>query len=254
MTDSSLPAHYAEGDFRVGRVLSRTFSVLSRNFLTFFTVCAVASLPGMLIQASISFREDEISFEELTGPLWGGLLWWFVVIVLYTFSQAIVLYGAFQDMRGRPVSLIESLRVGFGRFFPIIGLAIVASILVSFASLFFLVPGLILFTMWWVATPACVVERLGPIRSLGRSRQLTKGYRWRIFGLILLLILISAVVGIVLVLGVAAIGGTIAAAIASLIWSGAWAAFYAIAAVVAYHDLRVAKEGVDTEQIAAVFD
>jgi hypothetical protein len=31
-------------------------------------------------------------------------------------------------------------------------------------------------------------------------------------------------------------------------------AFNAIVIVVTYHDLRVAKEGVDTEQIAAVFE
>ena len=46
-------------------------------------------------------------------------------IMLYTLAQAIVLYGAFQDMRGRPVNLAESLQVGLQRFFPIVGLAIV---------------------------------------------------------------------------------------------------------------------------------
>ena len=40
----------------------------------------------------------------------------------------------------------------------------------------------------------------------------------------------------------------------SLVWSALWGAFYAILAVVTYHDLRVAKEGLDTDQIAAVFD
>ena len=45
MTDTSVPTRFAEGDFRVGRVLNRTASVFSRNFLTFFIVTAVASLP-----------------------------------------------------------------------------------------------------------------------------------------------------------------------------------------------------------------
>jgi hypothetical protein len=31
-------------------------------------------------------------------------------------------------------------------------------------------------------------------------------------------------------------------------------AFYAVLIVVTYHDLRVAKEGIDTDQIAAVFE
>jgi hypothetical protein len=39
-----------------------------------------------------------------------------------------------------------------------------------------------------------------------------------------------------------------------LIWNALWAAFFAVVNVVAYHDLRVAKEGVDTAQIAAVFE
>jgi hypothetical protein len=50
------------------------------------------------------------------------------------------------------------------------------------------------------------------------------------------------------------IGGPTLAWIVFLAWSAAFGAFYAIMVVVIYHDLRVAKEGVDTDQIAAVFD
>jgi hypothetical protein len=47
---------------------------------------------------------------------------------------------------------------------------------------------------------------------------------------------------------------TVLAMLGNLIWNGVWGAFYAIFVVVTYHDLRVAKEGVDVHQIAAVFD
>jgi uncharacterized membrane protein len=157
-------------------------------------------------------------------------------------------------MRGRPVSLSESLQVGLQRFFPIVGLAIVMGIMVMLGFILLIVPGLILLTMWFVSTPACVVERLGPIRSLGRSSELTKGHRWKIFGLMLVLLLISMVVTPVIEYSFAAIGGTMLVLIASLLWNGVWGAFYAISVVVTYHDLRVAKEGIDIEQIAAVFD
>ena len=49
MTDTSLSARFAESDFRVGRVLNRTASVLSRNFLPFFIVTAIANLPTLLL-------------------------------------------------------------------------------------------------------------------------------------------------------------------------------------------------------------
>jgi len=247
MTDTSVSTRFTESDFRVGRVLNRTTSVLSRNFLIFFIVTTVASLPLVLMRGLQSESEPGQNVVLV-------LISFFLAIVLYTLSQAVVLYGAFQDMRGRPVSLSESLQVGLQRFFPIIGLAIIVSILVGLASILLIVPGLILFTMWFVATPVCVVERLGPNASMRRSSQLTKGHRWKIFGLILLLIIISAMVSPVIEFGLAAVGGSTLAIIASLIWSGVWGAFYAISVVVTYHDLRVAKEGINIEQIAAVFD
>ena len=40
----------------------------------------------------------------------------------------------------------------------------------------------------------------------------------------------------------------------TLVWSMIWGALVAIFMVVLYHDLRVAKEGLNTDQIAAVFD
>jgi hypothetical protein len=42
--------------------------------------------------------------------------------------------------------------------------------------------------------------------------------------------------------------------VGSLVWAGLASAFGVIFAVAIYHDLRVAKEGIDTSQIAAVFD
>jgi hypothetical protein len=250
MTDASVPVtRFAESDFRVGRVFNRTSSVLSRNFLAFFVVIAVANLPSLLLFKGPSAAAGDAVRTAILAAA-GGLL----LIVLSVLSQAVVLYGAFQDMRGRKVDLVESLRVGLRRFFPIVGLAIAMTLLAGLAAIFFIIPGLILLTMWFVATPVCVVEQLGPSASLRRSSQLTKGHRWKIFGLMLLLLIVSAVVTPMIEVALNAIGGTLLTAIGSVVWNGIWGAFYAISVVVTYHDLRVAKEGIDIEQIAAVFD
>src|SRR6266852_3996446 len=177
MTDAPLSTRFAESDFRVGRVLNRTSSVLSRNFLIFFVVTAVANLPTVLLfKGSTSIATGSGQSAALGVGLM--IVGFFLMVVLYTLSQAIVLYGAFQDMRGRQVSLTDSLKVGLRRFFPIIGLAILMSLGIGFGMLLLFIPGLILLTMWFVATPVCVVEQLGPFRSMGRSSQLTKGHRW----------------------------------------------------------------------------
>jgi hypothetical protein len=255
MTDASLTARFTESEFRVGRVLNRTSSVLSRNFLIFFVVTAVAHLPALLFfKGTTTTATADASGAELAmagAMVIGGLL---LMIILSTLSQAIVLYGAFQNMRGREVSLTESLQVGLRRFFPIIGLAFLVSLLAMLAAIALLFPAFILFTMWFVATPVCVVEQLGPWSSMRRSRELTKGHRWKIFGLFVLMIIISAVAGGTIQAAFTAMGGTPLALVGDVLWNGVWGAFYAIAVVVTYHDLRAAKEGVDIDQIAAVFD
>src|SRR5437879_1495000 len=106
MTDASLPAaHFTEGDFRIGRILGPTSSVFSRNFLNFFVVTAIASLPMLLLlKGADGTGDNPLRTLQLVGL---GL---FLGIVLSTLSQAIVLDGAFQDMRGSPVDLRESVR------------------------------------------------------------------------------------------------------------------------------------------------
>jgi uncharacterized membrane protein len=65
-------------------------------------------------------------------------------------------------------------------------------------AVLFLIPAVVLFLMWSVATPALVAERIGVFSAFGRSRYLTKGARWKILGLLIViwvvLLIISGVV------------------------------------------------------------
>jgi hypothetical protein len=156
-------------------------------------------------------------------------------------------------MRGRPVRLAESTSRGLARFLSLLGVMILQALGVGFGALFFLIPGFILMVMWYVAVPTTVVEQLGPIRSLGRSRQLTKGFRWKLFGLLLLTLVISLIGGSCIAF-VARYGSPPVQAVTQAIWSGVSGGFSSVLIAVTYYYLRVAKEGVDIDQIAAVFD
>jgi hypothetical protein len=249
VTDAPLSAKpFAEGDFRAGHVISRTVSVLSRNLLPFSLVSAVANVPDLLISA---FGNDSVATSA--AAVW-AFLGAILTIVLNALSEAIVVYGAFEDMRGRRVDLMESTRIGLRRFFPVLGVALGVAILTGLASLLFIIPGIIVFTRWFVAMPACVVEKFGVSDSMGRSSELTKGHRWKIFGLWLVVIVAGTIVEGAIDDGMRAVAGAAPALVLGLVWSAVWGAFYSIMVVVTYHDLRVAKEGVDTDQIAAVFD
>jgi hypothetical protein len=249
MANTSVSANRgAAGDFRVGRVFDRTSSVYTRNFLIFTLVPLVAYLPSLLLPT----RADGMAYQN--GGWMIALLAIILTVTLGLLSQAILVYGSFQDMRGKQVDIGESFNVGIGRLVPILGLTILEGLCIMVGFMLLFVPGLILITMWFVAVPICIVERRGPWQSLVRSGELTKGHRWKIFGIVLVLYLVSAIVGYILTSVLTAIGGTVLAMIATLLWNGVWGAFFAIFVVVTYYELRVAKEGIDIEQIASVFD
>ncbi|MBC6440046.1 MAG: hypothetical protein GDA49_06480 [Rhodospirillales bacterium] len=129
-----------------------------------------------------------------------------------------------------------------------------------------------LFVLLWVVLPAAVVEKINPFPSMGRSIALTKGYRWKVLAIIIAIIAVSlAVFAIFYVLFFVtifitlfvfeAVGAldlirvnffsiTIILVFPQLIGIGVLASV----AAVSYHDLRVLKEGVGTEQIAQQFD
>jgi hypothetical protein len=242
----------AEGDFRVGQTLSRAWRVFTANFFkTFLIAIVVAAVWFALLMPRYSpgqpMPPEAIArLVALTGlSILAG-------IVIYTLAQAAILYIAFQSMRGRVVGIAEALRRGLARFWAIVGLAILTGLGIWIGFLL-IVPGIMFAIRWSIALPACVVEGLGPFTSMRRSAELTKGHRWKLFGIFLLLWAASWFIGLFIGLLLKP-AGFVPAQAGQAVWNAAWTAFWYVTLVMVYHDLRVAKEGVDIEQIAAVFD
>jgi len=284
MTNAATSAPFAEGDFRVGRVINQSVSVLSRNFPALFLIGVVAYLPIRL--AALGFTSlTRGTLPVSVTPLRTGiaaLLFVLTLLFFSMFSQAVILHAAFQNMRHQPTNIVESLKVGLRRIFFLLLLAIIlgiAALLVAIAlslavgavvvmfrssaytgvaTIVAVILGLAVFafffTMWFVAVAACVMERRGPFGAMGRSQVLTKGHRWRIFGMMLLLFIAISIISVVVGLILSPAGSMIVTFLGNLAWSAIWGAYFATAVAVSYHDLRVAKEGIDIEQIASVFD
>jgi hypothetical protein len=266
----------AGGDFRVGDVLSRAWQIFTGNLLFFLGVPFVIQV--VIFVAALVFGLTIMVAGFATGATWllvvGGFVAVAVVLSLHMIGQGVLLFGAFQRLRGQPPRVGEALNKVLSRFWPLVGLGIlwvVALFVVGFVSMFvvsalatalgpwflvlspaFFVPTAMLWVMWAVVVPACIVESMGAVASMSRSADLTKGYRWKVFGIMLLLGLVF-----LLVLFVQAMIGLVSQAlssIVSMILSVGWIAYLDCVIIMTYHDLRVAKEGIDTEQIASIFD
>jgi hypothetical protein len=234
--------------FRLGAVLSKTFSVLGRQFGKFVLLTLIPMVPVLLFTLFTQPGRVASPGSLATASALLGIL----TFVLQIIAQATTLYGAFQEMRGEPFTVGQSLTVGFRRALPLLGVAITASLAIGLAAVLFLVPGIIVACMLYVAVPACVIEKLGVAASISRSAVLTRGYRWPIFGLFLLVGVVSLIVGLIMLrLGS---GDALLGKLLYFAWQVISTSFGAVLASVVYHDLRVAKEGIDIDYLANVFD
>jgi hypothetical protein len=233
--------------FRMGDVLVRSWSVLSRNLPIFVLLCGLAGLPSLILSA--------VSPPRVPGHPrhWFFVLELLVGIIPSALAGAVVVHAAFQDLRGREVIAKESLLRGLARSLPAVGLGI----LLTFGSLLglacLLVPGLIILAFFAVTTPACVLEGTGVAGSLARSAQLTKNRKWPILGISVASLVVAYLIS---KLAQVALGPSHyqAAALASWPWQIFEGSFLWVYTAVLYHDLRAAKEEIGAGQIAAASD
>jgi hypothetical protein len=90
---------------------------------------------------------------------------------------------AIGDLEGRSAPFAEVMRRAAAKMLPVLAASVLMYLGVVIGLMLFLVPGVIVAVMWVVALPTVVADTSHPIRALGRSRALTRGNRWRIFGL-----------------------------------------------------------------------
>jgi len=254
------------GAFSIGPVLSRAFETLRDNPLA---TLGVAFLFGALPQSLASYAI--LAERAGAGPadswttalmgLFGPLIFLlFSMLVQGALTRATISYAS-----GQRASFAQCVGTGFAFLLPLLGMTILLGLGLMVGFLVFLVPGIILFLMWSVAGPALVAERSGVIAAFGRSRALTKGARWKIFGLMLLILVLvwifSAVIGAVTVAGdfmaqtEAMARGTLPTSflIFSALSNTIIIAFWSTVQASLYLSLSQWKDGPDTRALAEMF-
>jgi uncharacterized membrane protein len=87
-------------------------------------------------------------------------------------------------------------------FWKFLGTSILLALAVAIGFVLLIVPGIIFGLMFMFATFIVIERELGPIDSLSESHRLTRGYKWQLFGLVLLLLLINLLGLLALIVGI----------------------------------------------------
>ncbi len=245
----------------VGEILDTSFSLYRRHFAALATVALVCTGVPLVLRL----------FLETAGGIFANLplalLYGLSLVVLNLVATGATVFIVSESYLGCPISAREAL----DRATPYIGRILVCSLLIALVVglgfVLFLVPGIILAVGLALAIPAVVLEpRASASAALSRSWELTRGARWRIFGLgltllVLLYVPVIAVTGLLAVVLPRASGGSqsfgpgslstvVALALGGIVQMFIYPLFYCVLTVT-YYDLRVRKEGFDLELLAS---
>ncbi|MBP9202099.1 MAG: hypothetical protein KBF47_18920, partial [Gemmatimonadales bacterium] len=241
----------------LGEILDVAFGLYRSLFLPLLVVTLVTSaLPVVL----------SVYIESAGGALLNLPMYFLNLLlnaVLGAIASAAATFVVSDSYMGRAISA----RDAFARATPFIGrlivLGVLMSLVIGIGLVCVIIPGVILFTGLALSTPALVIEELPSANAaMGRSWALTRGFRGKLFW-VLLTVLVLILLPTIALGGFAAASGdatllepTVSPATlgwlvaASLIQLLIYPLFYCVLTV-AYYDLRVRKEAFDLEVLAS---
>lgn len=254
----------AEG-FDFSSVISRAFEAIGSNFLLFLALSLVlAGIPtfafewaaGLLATDGRIANGEELEFF-FSPVFWAPVVLGVVVgIVTNVILQASLTRATVMHLSGERPTFGPLLTVGLTMILPMIAIGLLSAIGIMIGYLLLIVPGIILSLAWLVVAPVYVQERIGLLEAFGRSMELTRGVRWKLLLLMILLgiglsILSVPVAGIVNVIEsmkvplVGPILNGVLGAVSSMISVTVTASIYV--------ELREAKEGVAPDELETIF-
>jgi ribosomal protein L40E len=232
----------------IGAVLDEAWTLFTKFFTRFFVLALIVFAVVNLVFALFWLALD----ERASGGVVLGVLALATAIIGQFWLQGAVVF-AVEDARDGVFD--ASTREIFGRVVPLLGTLVVAGLHAGLGvgvGLFLLiVPGLFLLTIWSMVAPVIVLERSDVLGAFGRSRALVRGSGFRVFGLILVTIVLTTIAGNILRAVFSFLPLFLEISVGSTVASAVVAPFSAIALTVAYFMLREREEPVPEVATAA---
>ncbi|UDL92736.1 hypothetical protein LGH82_08305 [Mesorhizobium sp. PAMC28654] len=248
--------------FSIGRVFNNIFAVIGRNIgLCLGLALLFSGVPSIVLElwnrmgAMEGIDPNAVAFKDSATTALDALITLAIVLIYFVLAlllQSALVRATIEDMNGKRPAVGDCVQIAFRYLLPTLGIGMLVALGAGIASIALLVPGIILWLGWSAAVPVLIQERLGVFGSLSRSRALTKGSRWSLFGLFLILFIAAMAVQMVLGAALFLLGGILAAIGASLV-STVFSMFLSIASAVSYVELRQVKEGTSVSELAEIF-
>jgi len=257
----------------LGELLDRTFFLYRRNFLLFLGIAAipyslifVVNLAAALLSAfTRSAPSGTLDPARVGVALAGGGIVFLAVLIAsgiaFLFSVGATVFAVSEIYTGKRTTIRESLRRVRGHAGTIFGVLFLGGLLVGVGFIALIIPGIYLMCRVCLATPAALLENLGPGDSIRRSFDLTRDFAGRAFMIYLLYFAMAwGVIALfqfpfMIMIAVTAKQGQInvlwnaLAQVGNFVGSVLVAPVSTISFSLFYYDLRVRKEAFDLQMM-----
>ncbi|MEP6571573.1 MAG: hypothetical protein ABJD11_02725 [Gemmatimonadota bacterium] len=243
----------------IGEILDVAFNLYRRLFGPLVTVALVCTGIPLLLNVYLTTAGGSMA----NIPVF--VLYLIASVVLSSIATAATVFIVSDSYLGRTRSAADAFRLAtpfVGRLFV---LSLLTGLVIGLGVILLIVPGIILACGLLIGTVALVIEGLpSATDAMGRAWALTRGFRGKMFGLLLTMGLIIYIPAIALgtlaaiflpkqaaVNAAANINtlGVVIVVVTGLVQMLVYPLFYTTLTV-AYYDLRVRKEGFDLEVLA----
>lgn len=241
----------------LGKIIQTTVGLVVRNRASLFIVSLMFSVIPAIINYIIS--SNNISQNGMPKNISITIVVWIFYVLFSSISHASSTLIVRQYLEDQPNQLGKSIQTALQNIAPIFIVSLLSMLAYLLGLFFLVVPGIMIGCAFSVSVPVQVLESPTGLTAFRRSRDLTRGNRWRIFGLTLaffafyfaLTFLFSVPFGgLISFTDVKSLGTQIRLPVLGL-FSGM---FLGPGLAVLYFELRRIREGVGATDLATVFD
>ncbi|HEX4607200.1 MAG TPA: hypothetical protein VH092_03260 [Urbifossiella sp.] len=264
------------GEMTVGDILDRGLRLLFARLPVFYAINLLVLAPvtllqivGPLVAQGVAQGGGQLDPAAVLAGVGLGLFGLLLTLILLPIGSAAILHIIMEEYAGNRIGIGQALSYALTRFLPLLGASIVVGLMVWVGVFLCCIPGIYLYVTYAFISQIVVLERKGLGDALSRCSTLVDGHRWRVFGVLFLVGLASAIVQFAIgaALGfvlpsqevIPAANGpqvqinplnhivdTIIAQLVSILFN----TYIAVCGTLLYLDLRIRKEGFDLELAA----
>ena len=237
----------------LARVVSASVEAFRRGWQPLAIIAFCLSGPATLL---LKYATMGLQPGANLPPNWAlFFVVWPISTLVGAFVHASMLHIVLSDRQGAQPSLGDALATGTRLMLPMIGVTLLLLLGAAVGTILLVVPGIIIFLMWSVALPALVAQGGGVFDALRSSRRLTKGSRWKLLALWVIMIVPLFVVqmGLTSAIGSDSEIARWSAVAVEIALSLPFGMVYVCVTASAYLELRRLKDGVSVDQLAEVF-